>query len=775
MKRDQGFPQHSRTPAGQAPRWDKRDLYALLTLVVLWGLFFWRYFAPDPADLVALPPGDFSDHFYVLRSWAYDQFLAGRFPLWGGEGIWSVYPFQADPESALFYPPAALSLLFWLARGWTYFPLNGFLMEAVAHILLASVLTYLFLRHVVRHRSAALLGSLAFAYGGYLVSYPLQQISFLEAAVWLPLALLQVRRLSETGRRRHLVLAAVTFTLAFLPGNPQNLTFLIYTTLAYYAFLCWRERAPWRRFAGHVILIGLLTVALSAVQLLPSVEWWRLSIRASIPFETAATGFPPHDVVQLVFTGMVSWWQPLYVGLLSLALALVAGACSRKRDVPFWAGLALVALVFSLGKHVFGFEVAYFALPGVGLFRNQERHAYLFTFALAVLAAYGADRLLFPLARRDGRFVAQLARWQRNAFTIILALLVAIILLRQIQIGTGGGQVTDYLAVLLLCLGLATLLFYLRLYRRRSRRIWGTMLLIVLVFDLFSVNRSRFYAPVHNPHARSPLWQQVLDDSAFFRVQEGDVFPLKGNVPGRRQLRQVWGVAIPLAHYQEFLQRVPEEVRWRLLGVKYVVTERSSLVLADNVEAERLAQEGEGDTLQTLYRLPEAPRAAWVVHQATVAGDREELYEALNRPDFDPFASVVVWEPVPIEEGDPTQDWVHLTSFAPDRITLDAHLERAGLLVLGEVTYPGWRVYVDGQRTPLYEANGVLRAVVVPPGAVQVEFRFCPVPFYAGLAVSASTLLGLVGWALARWLSVRRSGRRRPKNPKRTMEEPNEP
>ncbi len=730
------------------PRWDRRDLLALLTLVVLWALFFWRYFAPDPADLVALPPGDFSDHFYVLRSWAYDQFLAGRFPLWGGEGVFSVYPFQADPESALFYPPTALTLLFWLARGWDWFPMNGFLMEAVAHILLASVLTYLFLRHVVRHRSAALLGSLAFAYGGYLVSYPLQQISFLEAAVWLPLALLQVKRLSETGRLRHLVLTAAAFTLAFLPGNPQNLTFLVYTTLAYYAYLCWQNRTPWRRLVGHVVLIGLLTVGLSAVQLFPSVEWWRLSIRASIPFEMAATGFPPQDIVQLVLTGLVSWWQPLYVGLLSLALALVAGACSRKRDLPFWVGLALVALVLSLGKNVFGFEVAYFALPGVGLFRNQERHAYLFTFALAVLATYGADLLLSPLSRRDGRFVALLARWQRKGLLVAFLLLVAVILLSLLQIASGGGRVAGYLAVLVLCLALVALVFHLRLYQRRSRRIWGALLLVVLVFDLFSVNRSRFYAPVHNPHARSPLWQQVLDDPGFFRVQEGEGFPVTGSVPGRRQLRQVWGVAIPLAHYHEFLERVPEEVRWKLMGVNYVVTERTSLTTASGVEAERLAQEGEGESLQVLYRLPEAPRAAWVVHQVTVASDREELYEQLNRPDFDPFASAVLWDPVPTEDGDPAQDQVQLARFAPNRIALDAHLESAGLLVLGEVTYPGWRVYVDGQRTPLQEANGVLRAVALPAGDSQVEFRFQPLLFYAGLAVSAFTLLGLIGGAL---------------------------
>ncbi len=731
-------------------RWNRQDLYALLTFIVLWAVFFWRYFAPNPADLVALPKGDFSEHFYVLRSWAYDQLLAGHFPLWGGEGVFSVYPFQADPESALFYPPVALNLLWWLIRGWKWLPINGFLMEAVAHVLLASILTYLFLRRLVRHRSAAMVGSLAFAYGGYLVSYPLQQVSFLEAAVWLPLALLQVRRLSETGRLRHLVLTALVFTLAFLPGNPQNLTFLIYTTLAYYAYLCWRKKTPWRLFVKHVLLMGLLTIGFSAVQLFPSVEWWRLSIRASIPFEMAATGFPPRDIVQLVLTGVVSHWQPLYVGLLSLALALVAGVCSRHRDVPFWTAVALVALVFSFGKHLFGFEVAYLALPGVGLFRDQERHAYLVTFALAMLAAYGADLLLSPLPRRYARFVARFAKWLLGAVPVAFLFLVTVTLLSRMQIGRVGDRVQSSLAILFLCLTFVALLFHLRLYRPRSRRIWGGLLLVVLVFDLFSLNRSQFYAPVYNPYAQSALWQQVLDDPGFFRVQEGKGFPVKGGAPGRRQVRSVWGVSIPLAHYHEFLQRVPEEVRWKLMGVKYVVTDRTSLVLDNGAEAEKLAQEGEGESLQVLYRLPESPRAAWVVHQVTVVGDREALYAQLNRSDFDPFASAVLWQPAPIENGDPGRDQVQLTHFEPNRITLHAHLERAGLLVLGEVTYPGWRVYVNGKRATLYEADGVLRAVALPAGDSEVEFRFYPVPFYVGLAISVFTLVGLLGWAVVR-------------------------
>lgn len=754
MQKTHNLQPQSNTNSSRA--WDRRDWYAVIALVALWALFFWRYFAPDPVDRVALPLGDFTDHFYVLRSFAFDQLRAGHFPLWGGMGVFSVYPFQADPESALFYPPALLNLLFWLVLGEERFPLAGFQVEALAHILLASLLTYLFLRLQVRRWWAAVLGSVAFSYGGFLISYPLQQISFIEASVWLPLALLGVYQLVGTGRLRYAVITALAFALGFMPGNPQILMLLFYTTVAYYLYLSWAARTPGRAVVGRLALIGLLTAGLIAVQLLPSLQWWQLSVREDMPFERSAVGLPPSDLVQLALTGLVSWWQPLYVGVLTLALAVLAGLVSRRRDTPFWIVLAVVALIFSFGQNAFGFEAAHLVLPGFSLFRNQERHAYLVTFALAVLAAYGADAFLAPLSRRHRRVVADMARWLRRATPVVFIALLVVIVLSRLGIDPGDGrQTANHLAVLWISLALVTLAFYARLYRPGSRRAWGAMLLAILVFDLFSLNRTRLYAPYHDPHTVSPLWYQVLSDPEFFRVQE-DVFPIVGDVAGRRQLRSVSGVAIRMADYQEFLDGAFEDVRWKLLGVKYLVTWRGSPLTWQNelVPGEKLLEEGEGTAAKALHRLAEPIRPAWIVHEIIVAADQGEIYSRLNAPDFDPFATAVTREPVAVEPGDPAADAVEITRFEPNRITLQARSSSAGLLVLGEVMYPGWQVRVNGEPARVVTANGILRAVALPAGETQVDFRFQPRLFYVGAVITTLTALTLLGWGL--WVIVRR-------------------
>ena len=67
----------------------------------------------------------------------------------------------------------------------------------------------------------------------------------------------------------------------------------------------------------------------------------------------------------------------------------------------------------------------------------------------------------------------------------------------------------------------------------------------------------------------------------------------------------------------------------------------------------------------------------------------------------------------------------------PNRITLKAN--GPGLLTLSEITYPGWRVVVDGQEAEMKTIAGILRGVELLEGEHQVEFIFRPLSVYLGL------------------------------------------
>jgi uncharacterized membrane protein YfhO len=58
---------------------------------------------------------------------------------------------------------------------------------------------------------------------------------------------------------------------------------------------------------------------------------------------------------------------------------------------------------------------------------------------------------------------------------------------------------------------------------------------------------------------------------------------------------------------------------------------------------------------------------------------------------------------------------------------------------LADAHDPNWRAYVDGIETPIARANHFHRAIKVPAGNHQVEFRYDPRSFKRGATVSVVT------------------------------------
>jgi uncharacterized membrane protein YfhO len=84
---------------------------------------------------------------------------------------------------------------------------------------------------------------------------------------------------------------------------------------------------------------------------------------------------------------------------------------------------------------------------------------------------------------------------------------------------------------------------------------------------------------------------------------------------------------------------------------------------------------------------------------------------------------------------------VELVKYEPNNVLLNCKTAQGAFLYASEAFYPGWRAYVDGQRTEILRANLAFRAVKVPPGEHTILFRYVPISFYAGLVL---TVIGLI-------------------------------
>jgi hypothetical protein len=375
-----------------SPRRPFADAVAIVVLVLLWLLFFWRLFTPTPADQLSLAHGDFSRQFVTFGAYQHERFSAGEIPLWNPYNNGGL-PFLADTQAAVFYPPRLLTIAL-SGSDWTY---NALQMEMTVHVLLYTLLMYAFVRRLTMGRAGSVAGAFVAAivagYGGFMTGYPPLQLALLEAAIWLPLALLAVLEATrDRFRWPWLALAGLALGLTWLAGHPQTGWFATYALVGYLAWRVVTQRLGWRVFAVALAITGALTVGLAAVALLPGLEYLTRTARTGLSFDDKGGGFPFHDVAQMFVPGVVSLWSPLYAGITGLALALI-GLTQRARGGLFWGIVALLALGVSFGGRTPLFHALYYLLPGLSFFRGQERAAYLVANSLAILAGLGVVAL----------------------------------------------------------------------------------------------------------------------------------------------------------------------------------------------------------------------------------------------------------------------------------------------------------------------------------------------------------------------------------------------
>lgn len=92
---------------------------------------------------------------------------------------------------------------------------------------------------------------------------------------------------------------------------------------------------------------------------------------------------------------------------------------------------------------------------------------------------------------------------------------------------------------------------------------------------------------------------------------------------------------------------------------------------------------------------------------------------------------------------------IELTEYRPNYLKYEYTLPEEAVAVFSEIFYDqGWKAYVDGEESPYFRADYVLRAMTLPAGTHTVEWRFRAPGWTAvegvTLAASLAILLGAV-------------------------------
>lgn len=714
----------------------RSELLALGGLLALLLLYFGPLFHPDPSLRRYLADGDVVAQFYPFRAFAAREWWQGRAPLWNPD-ILAGHPFLADPQTAVFYPPSLLTAVLLGRAGLPYPAMH---VEVALHYLLAGLFTYLLVRRLTGAPAAALLGATVYTFGGYLTSYPMQQLPMLEVAVWLPLILYLIEvGASSRAPWRGWLGAGLAFGLALLAGHSQTCLFVAYLSAAY---LLWRGRAAgrsWPQLALGLALFGAAGAGLAAVQLLPALELFGQSNRLRLALEEAGGGYEARALLAILLPRWRGEEAP-YVGVAPLLLAGLAVWRGDAR-VRFWAALAAIALVLSLGARTALFPALYFFGPGFTLFRSQERSIIVYALALAVLSGSGLAALLRLEPGERARTLGVLLRVAGAGFALALA--AALLALLALAATPGPNETLERLTegLFWLALLLALLAGWLALVRRPPAGGAALLALVALVaLDLFTVSWSANFAP-RSPDPQPglrPLAEQVralAGDDELFRVRAASEAVLPSNYAPLLGLATISGNTPIQQQRMETLVASGAEWRlWQLLNVRYELTPPKP----PPPGLEEVARVGNVQVLRNQYPLPRA----WAVRQAAVADDPADALRRVLAPDFHPGDLVVLEEPPtvgPLAPGPRPE--VRIERYEPQRVVLQTAGEGAALLVLADAYYPGWRAFRDGVEVPIYRANYVARALDLPPGEHRIELVYDPLSFKLGAALSVLTLV----------------------------------
>ena len=276
------------------------------------------------------------------------------------------------------------------------------------------------------------------------------------------------------------------------------------------------------------------------------------------------------------------------------------------------------------------------------------------------------------------------------------------------------------------------------------------MLGFVVLVDLWTVdkrflNEDRFVEPTQLArqfNAPREVDQLIIrDQDPNFRVLDLTTNPFQDARPSYFY-KSIGGYhAAKLMRYQELIEgqfatAINEDVL-DMLNTRYVISNNN--------------QGSEG-----MRRRNSAAGHAWFVERVTLVQDNDQEMAALN--SFDPHKEAFIHEEFKsvLNEsrlGHPGNSSITLTQYRPDHLVYAYSLPNDALAVFSEIWYDkGWKAYVDGKEVPIVRANYVLRALQLPGGNHEVEFKFEPRSYHMGETISLiASIILILGAAWAIW------------------------
>jgi hypothetical protein len=116
-----------------------------------------------------------------------------------------------------------------------------------------------------------------------------------------------------------------------------------------------------------------------------------------------------------------------------------------------------------------------------------------------------------------------------------------------------------------------------------------------------------------------------------------------------------------------------------------------------------------------------------------------------NKPDFSKTVFINSMDNFQIDPAcRDTNENIKINKYENNRIELEITSDCNGILSTSEIYYPGWNVYVDGNKSKIFLSNYSFRAVFIPKGQHKIEFKYYPIEYIYGAIITILSIVTMV-------------------------------
>ncbi|MCI0473898.1 MAG: YfhO family protein, partial [Ignavibacteria bacterium] len=532
----------------------------------------------------------------------------------------------------------------------------------------------------------------------------------------------------------------------------------------------------------HLILgflvIGVFAFGLTAVQLLPAMEFISLSNRATFDYNFAKQGsMHIYDYITLIVPkyfgvwsgndkiGDIQYWSKhqegpwmfsianVFMSVLILIIfypALKYFIKEKKNQALLYTSVFIIvfSFLFSLGGNFFFHKLVFDFIPFFNRFRNPAHVVYIAMTSILLVSFAGLNGIVSDKKMK--------VYFTKKYFVIILS--VSFILFLYLMTGSAipdyaakVTQVTSFVSkqafIFFLFFVIYTVIIYLFTNGKLKFSVFGYSLVVILLFEIYFIwfdqnNGTRNPEQVFNqkPQLTERFRQELKNDKFRVNMRDGGYMLLQRNQGFIDNIEYLEGYgALLLKNFIPPKKSNPGSTQSvDLLNVKY-------MIMTDSAGKKYLG-------LNETY----IPRAK-MYYDAVEFNSEDEVRNFMASPEFDYRKTLAIESndnlvlPKSAQGDSLPKNIVKITEYSLNTIKIDVETEADGLLYLSEVYYPAWNAYVDGNNVKILKTDFCMRSVPVTKGKHKVELRYESDVFAKGKTI---TMLTLVLFILSIPLSV---------------------